>query len=77
LDLIDSRIICNAALKHCDIKIDPKCSELITDCNYANVDEHGILVKDREYNKNDFLDTFRYLLDAEFPDIISRSKKYA
>ena len=30
-----------------------------------------------DHNNNDFLDTFRYLLDAEFPDIISRYKKYA
>jgi len=50
--------------------------ELINDCNYANVDEHGILIKDRDHNKNDFLDTFRYLLDAELPDIVKRWKKY-
>jgi len=37
---------------------------------------YGILIKDRDHNKNDFLDTFRYLLDAEFPDIVKRWKKY-
>ncbi len=77
LDLIESRIICNAALKNCDILIDTTCTELIHDCRYANVDEYGILIKDREHNKNDFLDTFRYLLDAEFPDIVARLNKYA
>jgi len=76
LDLIESRVICNAALRRCDISIDPRCSELISDCSYAAVDEYGILIKDREHNKNDFLDTFRYLLDAEFPDIVMRRKKY-
>jgi len=75
-DLLESRIICNSALKNCDILIDPSCVELIHDCNYANVDEHGILVKDRLHNKMDFCDTFRYLLDAEFPDIVRSRKKY-
>jgi hypothetical protein len=28
----------------------------------------GMLVKDRNKNKNDSLDTFRYILDAEFAE---------
>jgi len=77
LDLLESRILCNLALSNLDISIDKKLTELINDCKYAKVDDYGILVKDRKDNKNDFLDNFRYLLDAEFPDIIVKPKKYA
>jgi len=76
IDHLESKLICNAALAICDIKIDPKCSELIQDCNYAALDDHGMLIKDRNHNKNDFLDTFRYLCDMEWPDIIVRPNKY-
>ena len=77
IDLLESRIICNSALKNCDILIDPSCTELIHDCNYANVDYYGILIKDRNHNKMDFLDGFRYMIDAEFPDIVTRQEKYS
>ena len=76
LDLLESRILCNYILEHLDIKIDHQMKQLIRECQYARVDEHGILLKDRKAMKLDIFDTFRYLLDAEFPDAIVRPKKY-
>lgn len=76
LDLVESRNLCNLAFKHCDILIDSNCENLINQCKFAQVDEYGVLKKDREFHKNDFLDDLRYCLDAEFPDIIRRTNKY-
>lgn len=76
LDLISSRILCNSVLKFCEVTIDPKLKELINDCTFAKVDDHGELIKDRKENKNDDLDGFRYALDCEFPEIIGNPKKY-
>lgn len=76
LDLIQSRVLCNAAVQHLDIQIDDSLTELINDLKFAKVDDYGILLKDREKNKMDDLDCFRYALDAEFPDIIVNPKKY-
>lgn len=70
LDLIQSRVLCNSALKFKAITIDPSLIELIEDSQYAQVDQKGELIKDRVKNKNDFLDTLRYALDAEFPELI-------
>ena len=75
IPLIESRVLCNSALQHKNINVDPKLKELIRDAKYSKVDEKGVLVKDRKDNKNDFLDTFRYCLDAEFPEIIKHQHK--
>ena len=74
IGLIESRVLCNSALQHKDINIDPSCTDLISDCKYAKVDDQGILVKDRKDAKNDFLDGFRYALDIEFPELIRNPK---
>ena len=74
LGLIESRVLCNSALQHKNILIDPSQIELINDCKYATVDSKGILVKDRNKNANDFLDGFRYILDVEFPELIRSPK---
>ena len=78
IDLTESRILVNLVLNHPRIKvtIDPKCTELIDDFIYGKVDDRGILIKDRNKQKMDFLDTGRYIFDAEFPDIIRRFKSY-
>jgi len=78
LDLIESRNLCNLVLNHPRIGmfIDPKNEELIRDCGIAQVDEYGVLIKNRNKQKNDFLDTWRYICDAEFPDIIRKFKAY-
>lgn len=72
LGLIESRVLCNSALQHKTILIDPSQKELINDCKYAIVDEKGILVKDRNKNANDFLDGFRYAIDVEWPELIKK-----
>jgi hypothetical protein len=41
---------------------------------YAQVDQKGELIKDRVKNKNDFLDCFRYALDAQYPELIAGIK---
>lgn len=74
LGLIESRVLCNSALQHKNIIIDPKNEELIKDCTHAGVNEEGILIKDRIDNKNDFLDGFRYALDIEWPELIRNTK---
>lgn len=76
LGIIESRNICNVALTMLDIKIDPKCKELIEECKYAKVDEFGILIKDRKKNKNDFLDGFRYFIDVNWQDVLTKPHKY-
>ncbi len=72
LDLLESRVLCNAVLQHKDVAIDPSCKELVQDCLYSRVDNIGLLVKDRVKNKNDFLDCFRYAMDIEWPEITRR-----
>lgn len=74
LGLIESRVLCNSALQHKTIIIDPSQTELINDCKYAKVDEKGILVKDRKDNANDFLDGLRYAIDVEWPELIRNPK---
>jgi len=69
LDLIESRVLCNSALKTKNITIDPSLKELIRDCLHASVDDKGELIKDRSKNQNDFLDCFRYSLDAKWPEL--------
>ncbi len=78
LGLIDSRALCNAVNKSVEIYFDKEgCKPLINDCKFAKVDERGELIKDRKKQKNDFLDGFRYLTDANFHDFLDKPKKYA
>lgn len=74
LGLIESRVLCNSAFQHKTILIDDSLTELISDCKYAKVDEKGILKKDRGDNANDFLDTLRYAIDIEWPELIRNPK---
>lgn len=74
LDLVQSRVLCNSALKFKSITIDPSLTELVNDATYAQVDGKGELIKDRNKNQNDFLDCLRYALDAEFPELIKGIK---
>lgn len=77
LGLIESRVLCNAVNKSMDIFLDEdNCKQLINDCKYGKVDDMGVLIKDRKKQKMDFLDGFRYLLDANWPDILNKPKKY-
>lgn len=77
LGLHESRVLCNVVLRTMNVFLDEEgCAPLIQECKYAKVDERGILIKDRNKQKNDHLDNFRYLLDANWPDIINKPNKY-
>jgi hypothetical protein len=71
LGLIDSRVIVNSAFQNKTIRIHPRCKSTIRQLNDAIVDETGALVKDRKLHKNDLLDCVRYMLDANFPNILA------
>jgi len=77
LDHVESRVLCNSALKHKNVVIDPSLTEFIKDCAYAEVDERGelkrvLIKKDRGAHKNDFLDCGRYAMDAQWPELIRK-----
>lgn len=76
IGLIESRVLCNAVNQAVEIIFDPECAPLINECKFGQVDEHGVLVKDRKKQKNDFLDGFRYLIDANYYDFLGKQNKY-
>jgi len=74
---IESRVLCNAVNQTVEIYFDEdNCQPLISDCKFGKVDDHGELIKDRKKQKMDFLDGFRYLLDANFDDFLNKPNKY-
>jgi hypothetical protein len=76
LGLIESRVLCNVVNQTMGIFFDEDgCAPLITECKYAKVDDRGVLIKDRNKQKNDFLDGLRYLLDANWPDILNKPQR--
>jgi hypothetical protein len=77
LGLIESRVLCNAVNQTCELWLDADgCEPLINDCKFAKVDDKGILIKDRDKQKNDFLDGYRYLIDINYSDFLNNFKKY-
>ena len=74
IGLIESRVLCNSALQHKTVNIDPSQTELINDAKYSKVDEKGVLIKDRKDNANDFLDGFRYAIDENWPELVRSPK---
>ncbi len=69
LDHGNSQVICNSVLEHKDVVIHDECKELIDDCVFAATDEHGKLIKTPDRGLH-FFDGFRYLLDANFPNVL-------
>ena len=69
LDHRTSQVICNSVLTHKNITIHENCRELIQDCTYASTDEHGKLIKTVDRGLH-FFDGFRYLLDANWPNVL-------
>lgn len=77
IGLIESRVLCNAVNQSNKIQFDEDgCKQLINECKYGQVDEMGVLIKDRKKQKNDFLDGLRYLIDANYYDFLDRARKY-
>lgn len=72
---INSRILCNSVLQNANIFITENCHETIKDCIYAAVDDKGDLIKTQSEGRH-FFDNFRYLIEAAFPDFISKPYKY-
>lgn len=72
---IDSRLLCNMILMNTEMAIDPSCKDLRDQMKFAKVDEYGELIKDREENKNDLLDCWRYMVAAWYPRHINRMHK--
>lgn len=62
-----SRKIVNYAFQNLDITISDKLNNLINDLINAQVDDKGRLVKDRDENKQDAGDAFRYGMHAILP----------
>lgn len=72
----DSRPLCNSVLQNANFLITENCKNMITDFQFANVDEHGKLIKDSSATGLHFFDCGRYMIDANFPDFITNFKKY-
>ena len=64
-----SQIICNSVLEHRNVLINSTCKELIDDITFAATDENGKLIKTPERGLH-FADGFRYILDANFPNVL-------
>ncbi len=71
--LKSSRVLCNAILDKGEVFITENCKQTITDCQIANVDGAGDLIKTTGLHK---LDCQRYLWEVWFPDFLNAGHKY-
>jgi hypothetical protein len=71
IELSASQVICNGVLSRLDVKILASCHQTISDCQSAETDTKGELVKVNGLHK---FDCFRYMIDAWFPDFLSRKQ---
>jgi hypothetical protein len=72
---INSRVLCNSILQNASVKITKNCEATITDCIYAAVDDEGELVKTVAEGRH-FFDGFRYLLEAAYPNFLTKPHIY-
>lgn len=72
---INSRVLCNSVLQNANFSITSNCKDLISDCVSASVDDEGELIKTVKEGRH-YFDCLRYLIDATFPDFISKPHKY-
>jgi hypothetical protein len=75
LSHINSRVLCNSVLQNANFTITKNCKETVADCVYASVDEEGELIKTVKEGRH-FFDNVRYMIDAKFPDFITKPQKY-
>lgn len=68
-----SRVLCNSILAKGNVAVVAGCKQTVADCQLANVDGSGDLIKDTGMHK---LDCFRYILEAWFPDFLTKPQKY-
>ncbi len=71
--LKSSRILCNSILDKGEVSIVEACKKVISDCQVANVDGSGELIKESGLHK---FDCTRYIWEAWFPDFIDKGHKY-
>ena len=66
--------------QHPDVMIDAdECSQLIIDCQYVEADDEGNILKknrNKESQRADHLDAFRYLCNAFMGDFVMKPSKY-
>ncbi len=72
---INSRILCNSVLQNANFSITSNCKEVLSDCANASVDDEGELIKTTQEGRH-FFDCIRYLIDATYPDFISKPQMY-
>lgn len=70
-----SRPLVNSVLQNADIRVNSNCKQLNADLKYSAVDEYGQVIKTSMEGRH-FFDTFRYLIDANYPDFLNNFKKY-
>ena len=75
LSHINSRVLCNSVLQNANFAITRNCKETIADCVYASVDEEGELIKTVKEGRH-FFDGLRYMIDAKYPDFLTKPMKY-
>lgn len=74
-DLSASRVACNSILQNADVLISAHLTEFLNDIALAAVDENGELIKSQQEGRH-YFDTFRYFLDASFPNFIEKPHLY-
>lgn len=72
---INSRVLCNSVLQNANFSITSNCKEVLSDCANASVDDEGELIKTVKEGRH-YFDCLRYLIDATYPDFISKPQKY-
>jgi hypothetical protein len=74
-ELSASRVLCNSILQHAEVRVTDNCEDLIADCIYSAVDSDGDLIKTQQEGRH-FLDNFRYLIEAYYPDFLNKPHLY-
>jgi len=72
---LNSRIMCNSVMQNAEFAITSNCEETIKDLIYTEVNDEGDPKKTQSEGRH-FFDNVRYLIEAAFPDFISKPYKY-
>ena len=72
---LNSRIMCNSVMQNAEFVLTENCEETKRDCIYTEVDDEGDPKKTALEGRH-FFDNVRYLIEAAFPDFISKPHKY-
>lgn len=72
---LNSRITCNSVMQNMEFSITKNCEETVRDCIYTEVNDEGDPKKTALEGRH-FFDNIRYIIEAAFPDFISKPHKY-